>query len=320
MEIRFPSELSEGAFEEVLRQWTNILMGTPASYCAEESVDSYLRRVKGILDKDRIIFNLLDVRFAGLYEIAMTTILGEFTYYLTGCRVPTVLPRNILERSFMSFFGFFAHFPSWGKTDSGGSMPNDPRWKSRMMLPLKRIASSTHVGPVVHTLKTTRISTILSNVFHNEAKAASLAEIIVSELLQNIPEHSRRDVPGHGYCAIQVGKPTTPEPWRNAVEITVVDSGIGIRESVLSRYPELVRSMTTQQCIKRGFEAGWPDDGDKHRGGLILVARTIRNEFRGDMECRSVNAFIRTIGDSIISGDRSFFPGTQYRIILPYEV
>lgn len=321
--LRFSPFVNTKSFErEATRFLNGLLHSVDLAYQAGLDIESYLEAAKGACKNLGIVLDLRDVVYIGLHEVLNLILLGEFCQELQGDSVTVYMPRKASTRSFLSAFGFSRYFESWGATSSKG-IQDDPHYESLRLLPITRIASEADVGEAAASLKVARIALILRRMFGD--KVNRLADTLVSEICQNIPEHSQRRFSGHGYCAIQT-LGAVSQPWirgasySDAIEIAIVDGGIGIKQSLMKRYPDVFQSEGPGDCIETVLTRGTPQDGTRDRAGLVRVMRAISEDFGASLRCRSVDGLVTWQRDQGIRkiGRIPFFMGTQFKLLLPF--
>jgi hypothetical protein len=145
-------------------------------------------------------------------------------------------------------------------------------------------------------------------------KASYLKSIstIIAELCNNSLEHSRGyGIMGECYCAVQ----KYVYSGRSSISICIGDIGLGIRQHLKLKYPQLLNSDV--DCIKKVLN-GFSGRQDGSGGMGIPFIRDKVNSYRGQFHIRSGRGLVE-FGDD--NGIRKFesitsFPGTQSLIII----
>jgi hypothetical protein len=322
--IKFPVNVNPRSFEKlVVKPLNAILAEANIAYRSGTDFELYLEKIKGSCSGIDIILDLRDVNYIGLHEALNIILLGEFLYWLKSDNVKIFMPTSKPARKFLSTFGFFRYLESWGMSLSGGRLDDDVDFVSGRLLRITRIDSADDIGTIADSLKVAQIARILRKMFGK--KSNKLSDCILTEVCQNVPEHSRRNIRGHGYCAVQVHPAT--ERWtknydvHNTVEVAVVDGGIGIKQSLRYRHPKLFTYRTASACIMDVLTKGTPQDGIRERAGLLKVMKSSNQDFGANLRLRSVNGFVQITPDRGVhkSATVPFFPGTQFRLLLPIE-
>lgn len=324
--LRLPSRCTTPTFERHAIRWLCALLDEVGlRFTQERDAENYLQEAGGRCHDYELMFDLRDVQYIGLHEMLMLNILGEFCQHLSGNKVRVYMPRSHRIRKFLSTFGFFRYFYGWGTSPSEGSVTDDSEFVSGRLLQITRIESVEDVGEATSALKTQRIAAILRRMIGSSEKVNRLADTIISEVCQNIPEHSRRQGKGHGYCAVQ--SHGRAESWtkgldvESTVEVAVVDGGIGIRQSLVDRHPSLFARQSAADCIEHVLTRKLPRDGTRDRGGLLRVMKSVSEDFGGTLKYRSTNGMLIWRPDGTIH-KQSKFPfcvGTQFRLLLPIQ-
>ncbi len=156
-----------------------------------------------------------------------------------------------------------------------------------------------------------RARTILKEHLHYDERAISGFIVALSEVCQNIIEHSENT----GFVGIQ--KYHFQKIGRNIVKIAVMDPGIGFRGSLAERIAVADDIDAVEKALLQGVSR-YNDPGRGH--GLAAVKRFV-NEWNGKISIRSGSAKLSIIPDWAWGKEREthliFFPGAQINIMLP---
>lgn len=181
---------------------------------------------------------------------------------------------------------------------------------SDVLLEITPIEKSDDIHFIVGKVKD-RAHSILAKHLHYADKAINGFIVALSEVCQNIIEHSKTK----GYVGIQ--KYSWQNLNKNIVKIAVMDIGIGFRKSLSGRF-----------AIKNDFEAidkallhGASRYADEGRGHGLAAVRRFVNQWNGKLSIRSGTARLSIIPDWSRGKEKETsltpFPGSQINILLP---
>lgn len=287
--------LDEFGFEHLLAQLSNIDISREVEINLSdvEFIDPY--GMVGLLEIGRYIFNSLE---------------RKFTLYLPILDVVV----KYLER--MNFFELATGFYIL--------QPNLPLLEERylrkkhsdVLLELTKIESSQDIHNIVSEIKKRAESILRLHLKYDEETIAGFI-VALSEICQNIPEHSE-DVGLVGIQKYFYGKKLN----RNVVKIAVMDLGIGIKESLGTKFtPIYGRRWSDLIAIEKAFFEGASRYEELGRGHGLIKVREFVEKWGGRISIRSQTAKVTVIPEWDRGNSRqsslSFFPGTQINIVLP---
>ncbi|MDP3112447.1 MAG: ATP-binding protein [Thermodesulfovibrionales bacterium] len=181
---------------------------------------------------------------------------------------------------------------------------------SDVLLEITPIEKSDDIHFIVGKVKD-RAHSILAKHLHYDDKAINGFIVALSEVCQNIIEHSKTK----GYVGIQ--KYFWQNINKNIVKIAVMDIGIGFRKSLSGRF-----------AIKNDFEAidkallhGASRYADEGRGHGLAAVRRFVTQWNGKLAIRSGTARLSIMPDWARGKEKETnlvpFPGSQINILLP---
>jgi anti-sigma regulatory factor (Ser/Thr protein kinase) len=196
--------------------------------------------------------------------------------------------------------------------------PPEPRLSRRytrsaysdVLLEITPIERSDDIHFIVGRVRE-RANAILRNHLHYDERAINGFIVALSEVCQNIIEHSENK----GFVGIQ--KYYFQGIRRNVVKIAVMDTGIGFRKSLSERFSLKNDLEAIEKALLHGVSR-YPDQGRGH--GLAAVRRFV-NQWNGKISIRSGRARLSIIPDWSWGKEKevnlTFFPGSQISILLP---
>lgn len=290
-----PTSLDESSFERLIRQLAGLRSLTPGE----------------------IIIDLEQVRFVDPYGMVGLLALARFLRQQELTPV-LMLPRSDDVMKYLDRMDFSRHAEQlytinlttlWAEGEYSRSAHSD------VLLEITPIARSEDIHYIVDRVRE-RAQHILSQNLHYAQTAIDGFVVALSEVCQNIPEHSE-DV---GYVAIQkyfYGR----RLGKNVVKIAVMDLGVGFQASLAPKYASQATDWTDEAALRLAIFQGASRYDDPGRGQGLSAVRRFVERWHGKLMIRSGSA---RVGLSPL-WDRSapqqtgltLFPGTQVSIVLP---
>lgn len=181
---------------------------------------------------------------------------------------------------------------------------------SDVLLEITPIEKSDDIHFIVRRVKE-RANAILKKHLHYEDRTISGFIVALSEVCQNIIEHSGNK----GFVGIQ--KYHFQNLDKNIVKIAVMDIGIGFRKSLSERFSFKNDLQATEKALLHGASR-YAEEGRGH--GLAAVRRFV-NQWNGKLSIRSGTARLSIIPDWSWGKEKETkltnFPGSQINIMLP---
>jgi anti-sigma regulatory factor (Ser/Thr protein kinase) len=181
---------------------------------------------------------------------------------------------------------------------------------SDVLLEITPIEKSDDIHFIVGKVKD-RAHSILARHLHYDEKAIHGFIVALSEVCQNIIEHSEN----RGFVGIQ--KYHFQNINKNVVKIAVMDMGIGFRMSLSERF-SLKNDL---DAIEKALLHGASRYTEKGRGHGLAAVRRFINQWNGKLSIRSGTAKLSVIPAWARGKERevslTYFPGAQINILLP---
>jgi anti-anti-sigma regulatory factor len=290
-----PASLDESTFERLIRQLEEL-----------EQVD-----VGGI------IIDLEHVRFVDPYGMVGLLALARLLRQRNFEPVLT-LPRSDEVMKYLDRMDFSRHAERLYAIDLTTLWPDGEYSRSMhsdVLLEITPITRSEDIHYIVERVRE-RAQMILSQNLHYEQAAIDGFVVALSEVCQNIPEHSE-DV---GYVAIQkyfYGR----RLGKNLVKIAVMDLGIGFRASLAPKYAMRANEWTDLRALRLAIFEGASRYHDPGRGQGLSAVRRFVERWHGKLMIRSGAARVglSPTWDRTATRQTNLtpFPGTQVSIVLP---
>ena len=181
---------------------------------------------------------------------------------------------------------------------------------SDVLLEITPIERSNDIHFIVGTVRE-RAQAILANHLHYDDRAINGFIVALSEVCQNIIEHSENK----GFVGIQKYRYASMN--KNVVKIAVMDAGIGFRKSLSGRFKLQGDLDAIDQALLHGASR-YEDEGRGH--GLAGVRKFV-HEWNGKLSIRSGTAKLSIIPKWARGREQDrgliSFPGSQINIMLP---
>ncbi len=256
--------------------------------------------------------DLHDALFIDPYGMVGLLEMGEILKS-KGIRKTLYLPRSEEVLKYLERMDFFIFADKYFTLEPSGPQISGKYLRSSysdVLLEITPIEKSDDIHFIVGKVKE-RAHTILANHLNYGEKAINGFIVALSEVCQNIIEHSEKK----GFVGIQ--KYRFQNINKNVVKIAVMDIGIGFRSSLSERF--VLRS--DLHSIEKALIEGASRYADKGRGhGLAAVKRFVE-QWNGKLSIRSGTAKLSILPKWARGRKKelnlSAFPGAQINIMLP---
>jgi anti-anti-sigma regulatory factor len=290
-----PSSLDESTFERLIRQ-----LATP-----------------GRLLSGQILIDLEALHFIDPYGMVGLLALARFLKQ-QGCEPVLMLPRSEEVVKYLDRMDFSRQAERLCSLDLTTLWPDGEYSRSAhsdVLLEITPITRSEDIHYIVARVRE-RAQTILTQNLHYEQAAVDGFVVALSEVCQNIPEHSE-DV---GYVAIQkyfYGR----RLGKNLVKIAVMDLGVGFRTSLAPKYAASSAEWSDLTALRLAMFEGASRHDDPGRGQGLSAVRRFVERWHGKLMIRSGTARLGLSPAWDRGAPRQsklpIFPGTQVSIVLP---
>jgi len=285
----------------------------PMTQLTEETFEKTLR---SFIHSDTI--DLRAVTFIDPYGMIGLLEIGR--HLKSGYGSPRIsLPRREEVIKYMDRMDFFKASPEIYQFMHPISWPERRFLRSRrsdVLLEITPIKGSEDIHAIVGEVEK-RAESILRVNLNYDNRAIDLFVVALSEICQNIPEHSQ----DMGFVSIQkyyFGR----RLGKNVVKIAVMDLGIGIRESLAEKYaPSFGEKWNDFQAISLALFERASRFSDPGRGHGLSEVRKLVQRWNGKISIRSGTArlVLPPTWDATAQHQTDLppFPGTLISIILP---
>jgi len=290
-----PLSLHEGTFEYLLSQWGQRL-SSPS---------------------DIVKVSLTDTKFIDPFGMVGLIQFGRYLR-LNGGNPFLLLPNSMDVLRYLDRMDFFKYVQNLFQLEPQDFTIEERylrRHHSDVLLEITSIENTDDVHIIVEKVRE-RAENILNSHLHYGPMEIDSFMVALSEICQNIPEHSR----DMGFVGIQkyfYGKKLK----KNVAKIAVMDLGIGIKESLSPKYASLSKHWSDLTAIHLALFKGCSRYDDLGRGQGLTNVRKWVQKWNGKMVIRSGTAYMGLIPTWDFApykrSSLTFFPGTQASLILP---
>ncbi len=262
---------------------------------------------------ERILLNAKHVRWVSPYGLIGLLAVGRVIRDRTGHAPSIEAPESREVSSYWDFMGF------WQAADGIFDIPSVPPrifGPHDALLEITPIRSHRDVHAVLEKVRE-RAASILEKRLHYPKPAVIQFSVMLSEVCQNIIEHSDAD----GWVCAQTYHYRS-RLGREVLMVAVMDVGVGFQGSLAGeharRYGESWSSATALEAALLHGESRFRDPG---RGqGLQAIRRQV-GRWDGELAIRSGTAQIALVPDwddlPPLQRDLPSFPGAQILIVMP---
>jgi anti-anti-sigma regulatory factor len=291
----------------------------PPTSLDESTFERLVRQIEGLpqVMTGEILIDLEQVRFVDPYGMVGLLALARFLRQ-RALKPVLLLPRSDEVMKYLDRMDFSRHAEQLCAIDLTTLWPDGEYSRSAhsdVLLEITPIARSEDIHYIVDRVRE-RAQTILSQNLHYAQAAIDGFVVALSEVCQNIPEHSG-DV---GYVAIQkyfYGR----RLGKNVVKIAVMDLGVGFRASLAPKYAAQADDWTDVKALRLAIFEGVSRYDDPGRGQGLSAVRRFIERWHGKLMIRSGSACVglSPAWDRTATQQTRLipFPGTQVSIVLP---
>ena len=269
--------------------------------------DTFEQTLRSFIRSDTI--DLCNVSFIDPYGMVGLLEIGELCM-LEDVKKTVLLPRSNEVLRYLGRMDFFSHARRYFTLEPMQPPLAQNGAESDVLLEITPIARANDIHAIVGRVEE-RAQAILARHLHYDAKAIGSFIVALSEVCQNIVEHSENK----GFVGIQ--RYRYPTLGKNIVKIAVMDAGIGFRRSLSARF----KLRGDLDAIERALLHGASRHEDEGRGHGLAAVRRFVTHWQGRFSIRSGTARLSLIPEWSRGREREHgltnFPGSQINIILP---
>lgn len=217
-----------------------------------------------------------------------------------------VLPESPDVLAYLARQEFFKTVEHWYSVDQELKDLQAHQWSGNpRVAPLTLVESEDVVTVIADRMR----SLLVSAAFGVSSAVADAAWRVLSETLQNIPQHAGlgSDRPGSGFAALQL--------YRDALEVAIGDIGVGVRASLQEN--RMYRNSTDATAQLAVLLHGATRTGNPGRGNGFQITRQVVGNLRGTLVLQSGSTVTICHRDTYRQTPCPTFPGTQLRIRIP---
>lgn len=270
-----------------------------------DAVLANLNAFTGRRAEDNIVLDLSELGFVDPYGMGVLCLLGRYLggrYWDISCR----LPADPGIESYLTRMRVFEALEAY-VTLERAPQTGRPPVPNESLLEVMGIEHRTDIEGVLELIEA-RVSAILNEELGYTVREITDFKHVVAELCHNILDHSgdRGVLVAQRYLNQKLG--------RKFAIIGVCDLGIGIRESLASRFDvsEWTHDRAIANAVRKEFSR------DVARGLGLYIVNQICQQYRGSLHIRSGDTRVYFRGKRTYVHQSAFFSGTQVSITL-YE-
>lgn len=253
-------------------------------------------------------YQCVDLRPFDFIDVYASVVLALMLRFACTTRTPPelLLPESPDVCAYLARQEFFKTLEQWYSVDQELRDLQSHQWAGNpRVAPLTLVESEDAVTVIVDRMR----GLLVSPSFGVSAAVADAAWRVLSETLQNIPQHAGlgSDRPGSGFAALQL--------YRDGLEVAIGDIGVGVRASL--RENRKYRSCTDGEAQIAVLVHGATRTDNPGRGNGFQVTRQVVAGLRGTLVLQSGSTVTVCYKDTCRQTGCPIFPGTQLRIRIP---
>lgn len=253
-------------------------------------------------------YRCVDLRPFDFIDVYASVVLALMLRFACTTRTPPELfiPESADVRAYLARQEFFKTLEQWYPIDQElRDLQALQRSGNPRVAPLTLIESEDVVTVIADRMH----SLLVSSTFGVSSAIADAAWRVLSETLQNIPQHAGlgSDHPGSGFAALQL--------YTGALDVAIGDIGVGLRASLHEN--RKYRSCTDAEAQLAVLLHGATRTGNPGRGNGFQITKHVVTGLRGSLVLQSGDTVTVCSKDSYRQSPCPKFPGTQLRIRIP---
>jgi hypothetical protein len=253
-------------------------------------------------------YRCVDLRPFDFIDVYASVVLALMLRHACTTRTPPdlLLPESPDVRAYLARQEFFTTLEPWYPIDQELKDLQALRWSGNpRVAPLTLVESEDVVTVIADRMR----SLLVSSSFGVSTAVADAAWRVLSETLQNIPQHAGLglECPGSGFAALQL--------YSDALEVAIGDIGVGVRASLQEN--RMYRKCTGADAHLAVLLHGATRTGNPGRGNGFQITRQVVGNLRGTLVLQSGSIVTVCYRDTYRQTLCPHFPGTQLRIRIP---
>lgn len=253
-------------------------------------------------------YRRVDLSAFDFIDVYASVVLALMLRFACSAKGPPelILPESPDVRAYLARQEFFKALENWYSIDQELKELEAQQWSANpRVAPLTLVESEDVVTVIADRMR----SLLVSAPFGVSPPVADGAWRVLSETLQNIPQHAGlgSSRPGSGFAALQL--------YRDALEVAIGDIGVGVRTSLQQN--RMYRNCTDATAQLAVLLHGATRTGNPGRGNGFQATRQAVRSLRGTLVLRSGCTVTVCYKDTYRQTPCPTFPGTQLRIRIP---
>jgi len=189
----FPNELKfydYKSIDSITIQLQILLTSLGEPFVIDINVEEYYEKITGKGEGIEISFDLTKTEFIGDLELLMIHILGFFCKKLTGKRIKVEFNKEKIK--WLRQWNFFDSYYEWGIASEDIMVPYTRAKDSERVISIRKITDFDDVGRTAASIFSSKVKNLLLNEYGmNESLIKQFVSDVISEIAQNIPQHSK---------------------------------------------------------------------------------------------------------------------------------
>ena len=274
----------------------------------ENTVDHFIPATD-TLENSLVIINLKEVGFVTPYAILVLVMFLRSTVS-HGIKIKIILPDSTDVLNYLERISFFVSIENCMVEfdPSPEHLKSNKKHTSSSVIELTAIQKEENVTGIVNELADKLISA------HSCKKSSvnRFSEIMI-ETFQNVTQHTNPSgLPTEGLAAVQV--------YKNDFQFVIADSGVGIRNSLMTNPRFSKIEMTDTQAIEGVLKKGYTRIDTPGRGGGLQRVQEIAKVMAGEIFIRSNTGLAIIRATDLTKRTVPLVNGTQICVKCPIKV
>ncbi len=253
-------------------------------------------------------YRRVDLRPFDFIDVYASVVLALLLRFACTTRTPPelLLPESADVRAYLARQEFYRALEQWYGMDPELKELQALQWSGNpRVAPLTLVESEDVVTVIADRMR----NLLCTTAFGVPTEVADAAWRVLSETLQNIPQHAGggSGQTGSGFAALQL--------YSDALEVAIGDIGIGVRVSL--RENRTYRNCTDAEAQLAVLLHGATRTGNPGRGNGFQITRKVVSGLRGTLVLQSGDTVTVCYKDTCRQLSCPEFPGTQLRIRIP---
>jgi ABC-type transporter Mla MlaB component len=254
--------------------------------------------------------DLSRIRFVKPYGLVLLLQLFDYIEQINDILLPHISIQTYMER--LGFFDRAGEYINWDEDIIKLKEMVAKNNNNKTLIEMKKISNNSDIRNTLSQIQEQTINILINELGYSENDILDLL-VMLSELLNNIPRHSKT----YGYICAQTYK-FSKSSYRY-LSVCISDIGIGIRNSYFFQDGVKFANLNDIDAIKMAVideKSSLTRGGNGYKG----IKEKIK-KLRGALIVKSGSAQVSfDFNNTELTDDEPIFPGTQIEILLPEKI